>query len=90
MKILWDPDKADLNYRKHNVRFSDAELVLSDPMALTREDRSADDEQRLVTIGADVLGRVVVVVYTYWGEDIRLISARRATKNERKSYEEGI
>ncbi len=90
MKILWDPAKADLNYRQHNVRFSDAELVLSDPMALTREDRSADDEQRLVTIGADALGRVVVVVYTYRGEDIRLISARRATQNERKSYEEGI
>jgi len=90
MKILWDPEKADLNYRKHKVRFSDAESVLFDPMALSREDHSADDEQRFVALGTDALDRVLVVVYTYRGQDIRLISARPATKNERKSYEEGI
>jgi hypothetical protein len=90
MKILWDPEKADLNYRKHKVRLSDAESVLFDPMALAGEDHSADEEQRFVTIGTDALDRVLVVVYTYRGRDIRLISARRATKNERKSYEEGI
>ncbi len=90
MKILWDPEKADLNYRKHKVRFSDAESVLFDPMALTDEDHSADEEQRFVTIGTDALDRVLVVVYTCRGRDIRLISARRATRNERKSYEEGI
>lgn len=89
-KVLWDPEKADVSYRKHKVRFSDAESVLFDPMALTRGDRSADDEQRFVTIGIDALDRLLVVVYTYRGQDIRLISARRATKNERKSYEEGI
>jgi len=90
MRIVWDPEKAEQNYRKHKVRFSDAEPVLFDPMALSREDQSADDEQRFVAIGTDALGRVLVVVYTYRGRDIRLISARRATKNERKSYEEGI
>jgi hypothetical protein len=71
MKILWDPEKADLNYRKHKVRFSDAEPVLFDPMALTREDHSVDNEQRFVTIGTDALDRVLVVVYTYRGQDIR-------------------
>ena len=90
MKILWDPEKADFNYRKHKVRFSDAEPLLFDPMALSREDEAADDEQRFVTIGVDALNRMLVVVYAYRGQDIRLISARRATKNERRSYEEGI
>lgn len=90
MKILWDPEKAELNYQNHKVRFSDAEFVLFDPMALTREDETAQEEQRFVTIGADALNRVLVLVYTYRGQDIRLISARRATKRERKSYEEGI
>jgi len=90
MKILWDPEKADFNYRKHKVRFSDAEPVLFDAMALSREDEAVDDEQRFVTIGVDAQNRILVVVYAHRGQDIRLISARRATKNERKSYEEGI
>jgi len=90
MRILWDPEKAKLNFRKHKVRFSDAEFVLFDPMALTREDEGTYDEQRFVSIGRDATDRIVVVVYTYRGEDIRLISARRATPKERKSYEEGI
>lgn len=90
MKVLWDPEKANFNFRKHRVRFSDAEPVLFDPMALSREDQTADDEQRFATIGADALNRVLVVVYTYRGQDIRVISARRATKKEKKSYEEGI
>jgi len=59
-------------------------------MALTIEDETTESEQRFVSVGADALNRVVVVVYTYRGEDIRLISARRATRRERKAYEEGI
>jgi hypothetical protein len=90
MKITWDPAKAESNFRKHKIRFSDAEAVLFDPMALTIEDETAQSEERFVSVGADALNRVVVVVYTYRGEDIRLISARRATRRERKSYEEGI
>jgi uncharacterized DUF497 family protein len=90
MKITWDPAKAESNFRKHKIRFSDAEAVLFDPMALTIEDETTESEQRFVSVGADALNRVVVVVYTYRGEDIRLISARRATRRERKAYEEGI
>jgi len=90
MNITWDPAKAKSNFRKHKIRFSDAEAVLFDPMALTLEDASAESEDRFVSVGADALNRVVVVVYTYRGEDIRLISARRATRRERKAYEEGI
>jgi len=90
MQVLWDPEKAAANLAKHGVRFSDAELVLYDPLAVTIEDETAEGEQRLVTIGLDAVGRVLVLVYTFRGEDIRLISARPATPRERRTYEEGI
>lgn len=90
MKVTWYPVKAESNLRKHKIRFSDAEAVLFDPMALTIEDETAKSERRFVSVGADALNRVVVVVYTYRGDDIRLISARKATRRERKAYEEGI
>ena len=90
MKITWDPAKAESNFRKHKIRFADAEAVLFDPMALTIEDETTESEERFVSVGADALNRVMVVVYTYRGKDIRLISARRATRRERKAYEEGI
>jgi uncharacterized DUF497 family protein len=88
--IDWDPEKARSNLKKHGVCFSDAEMVLSDPNGLTVEDTGAKDEQRFVTVGTDSVGRILVVVYEYRGEDIRLISARPATKRERTKYEEGI
>jgi uncharacterized DUF497 family protein len=90
MRALWDPGKAAANLAKHGVHFSDAELVLYDPHAVTVEDEAAEGEQRLVTIGLDAVGRVVLVVYTFRGEDVRLISARPATRRERRTYEEGI
>jgi len=64
--------------------------VLFDPNALTMEDTTAAGEQRFVTVGTDSVGRVLVVVYAYREEDIRLISARPATRQERKNYEEGV
>ena len=79
MRISWDPKKAESNFRKHRVRFSDAESVLFDPLALTLEEQSVSGEQRFVTLGADAIGRIVVVVYSELQEGIRLISARRAT-----------
>jgi hypothetical protein len=75
---------------KHQIRFSDAEAVLFDPYAMTFEDPSAEKEQRHISIGLDSLGRVLVVVFTYRGDAIRLISARKATKKERRQYETGI
>lgn len=86
----WDPQKAETNLKKHRIRFSDAETVLFDPMALTIEDQDVEGERRFVSVGSDALGRVLVVVYTYREDAIRLISARRATPTERKYYEEGI
>ena len=90
MGAVWDPGKAAANLRKHGIHFADAELVLFDPAATTLEDLSAAGEQRHVSLGTDALGRVLVVVYTYRDEEVRLISARRATRKERRQYEEGI
>lgn len=90
MAVVWDPAKAAANLEKHGIRFADAEPVLFDPLAITLEDVTAETEQRHVSIGADALGRTVVVVYAYRGTDVRLISARRATRKERRQYEEGI
>ena len=82
MSTVWDPVKARANFRKHGVRFSDAEGVLLDPNAITVDDR-AEEEPRFISIGLDVVGRIVVVVYTYRGEDVRLISARLATRKRK-------
>lgn len=90
VNVVWDPEKAKSNLKKHGIHFSDAEMILSDPNALTREDIITERELRFVSVGTDAFGRVLVVVYTHRGENIRLISARTATKSERKSYEEGI
>jgi uncharacterized DUF497 family protein len=87
MRVVWDPRKAAANVRQHGIGFSDAATVLDDPMAVTIED-ARHGEQRFVTLGADLLSRVLIVVYAYSGEEeIRLISARRAAPKERKAYE---
>ncbi|MBZ0073036.1 MAG: BrnT family toxin [Gammaproteobacteria bacterium] len=90
MELTWDPAKAAANLAKHGVRFADAETVLYDPDALTVEDTDAEGEHRYASIGTDAMGRILVVVYSYRGNRIRLISARRASKKERRAYEEGI
>ena len=86
MRIAWEPAKAKVNFLKHGVRFSDAEGVLYDPMALTCEDERSLEERRFISIGMDYLTRVVVVVFAPRGDTARLISARRASKKERHQY----
>jgi uncharacterized DUF497 family protein len=76
--------------KKHGIRFSDAETLLFDPDALTREDIESEGEQRFVTVGMDAGSHILVAVYAYRSEDIRLISARSATNRERRQHEEGI
>jgi len=90
VKVTWDPEKAMRNLAKHKVSFSDAESVLFDPLALTVNEEIVNDERRYATIGMDGFMRILVVVYVYRGDDVRMISARRATNLERKNYEEGI
>jgi len=85
----WDEPKAAANLRKHGVDFADAALVLEDDLALTMRDPVGRGEARWVTMGQDPNRRVLVVVYTWRGERIRLISARKATGAERRRYETG-
>lgn len=83
----WDEGKAEANRRKHGVDFADAVPVFSDPLAITLEE-TVEPEDRCVTIGSDPQGRILVVVHAWRGEMIRLISARRATRRERRAYQE--
>jgi uncharacterized DUF497 family protein len=87
MSYQWDPNKAAINLEKHGIDFADAVGVLEDEWALTLREEDVEGEQRYVTMGTDFVGRVLVVVYTYRGDAIRLISARPAMRRERRVYE---
>lgn len=76
--------------KKHGVEFADAVGVLEDSRAITVEDPDAEGEPRFLTLGMDILGGVLVVVYAFRGDEIRIISARKATRREREEYAKGI
>ncbi len=88
MVYQWNRNKAAANLRKHGTDFADAVSIFSDDLAITIPDERFDEE-RFVTIGVDAFGRVLVVVYTMRDDEIRIISARKATRQERQQYEEG-
>jgi uncharacterized DUF497 family protein len=86
----WDEDKASQNIRKHGVSFEEAATVFGHPLSLTINDPlHSTEEERFVTIGLSFRHRVLVVVHMDRGDSIRIISARVATRRERKLYEEG-
>jgi uncharacterized DUF497 family protein len=82
----WDSAKAAENLRKHGVDFADAETALRDENARSMPDDDPDGE-RFIALGADAIGRVLVVVYEWRDDDVRVISARKATRSERRQYE---
>jgi len=82
----WDELKAKDNKSKHGISFADTFAVFEDPNAVTIED-SRQGEHRYVTIGMDAFGRVLVVVYTWRADNIRIISARKAVRYEVRQYE---
>ena len=84
--LEWDPEKAEANRKKHGVDFADAATALSDEHALTRPD-DEPDEERFLTLGMDALGRILLVVYSWRDDLVRLISARKASPSERRQYE---
>jgi len=86
MAFEWDTTKATSNFQKHGIRFSDAVMIFEDERAMTIED-DYSVEERYITIGTDVLGRVLAVVYLWRGDDIRIISARKATARETRAYQ---
>jgi uncharacterized DUF497 family protein len=87
MRFTWDPRKAASNARKHGVSFPEAATVFADVLSATRSDASYVD--RLVTVGMSERGRILFVVHAEWDDEIRIISARKATIHERRDYEEG-
>lgn len=87
MRFQFDPKKAATNLKKHRVSFTDAEGVFLDPLAIHQEDPDTEDEERFIAVGMGNTGRILVVVYTLRDDEIRLISARRATHKEVKDYE---
>ncbi len=87
MVYQWNRDKALANLRKHGIDFADAVSVFSDDLAMTISD-DRFDEERFITIGMDAFGRVLVVVYTMRDDEIRIISARKATRQEQQQYED--
>ena len=89
MKIEWDPNKARSNLRKHKVSFEEASTALYDAMSVTGADPDHSvGEFKYVTFGMSAMGRVLVISHTDTRDIIRIISARVASKGERKLYEE--
>jgi uncharacterized DUF497 family protein len=89
MRFEWDSKKAKLNLKKHGVSFEEAATALKDPLAATGADPDHSiTENRYITFGVSEKGRLLVVSHTEKGENIRIISARKAGKGERELYEE--
>ena len=87
----WDITKAKTNLRKHRVAFSEATTVLKDRLSITIHDPDHSvDEDRYITIGASITGRLLMVAHTDRGDRTRIISARELTRKERKAYETEI
>jgi uncharacterized DUF497 family protein len=90
VKFEWDSRKAALNFARHGVTFEEATTAFRDPLSATAHDPDHSiGENRFVTFGLSAQGRVLVMSHTERGETIRIISARLATRQERKIYEEG-
>ena len=84
----WDDEKAESNLKKHGVGFEEAATIFNDPQIATISDPDhSEDEERYVSIGKSFIMRLFAVIHTYRKERIRLISARKATRDEKKKYE---
>lgn len=94
MLFIWDPEKARANIKKYGISFDLAVTIFQDPLHLSVLDGKDRGEERWVTIGVAGDSQTLVVVHLYReianNEVVRIISARRATKKEKKQYEEGI
>ncbi len=90
----WDPAKANLNLRKHRLTFEQSTEIFKDPYAISIfDDEHSQEEDRWITMGRDYNGRILIVSHTFRRIDegsfrIRIISSRKATKDEKKQYEE--
>ncbi len=90
MQFEWNPDKANVNIKKHGVSFNEASTVFNDPLSVTFPDPDHSyGEERYVIIGLSSANRILVVPHTDQSDCVRIISAREATRNERRFYEDG-
>jgi hypothetical protein len=90
MRFCWDQKKAAANLKKHGVSFEEASTVFRDALSVTGSDPDhADGEQRFITFGHSKKNRLLVVAHTENDDTIRIVSARTATRQERRIYEEG-
>ena len=84
----WDGEKAQSNLKKHGVSFDEAATIFNDPRIATISDPDhSEDEEQYISIGMSVIMRLLSVIHTFRKERIRLISARKVTKAEKKIYE---
>jgi uncharacterized DUF497 family protein len=84
----WDDDKAISNLKKHSISFEEGATIFNDPLIATISDPDhSEDEERSISMGISMQGRLLVVIHTERNERIRLISCRKATTAERKAYE---
>ena len=91
LEFVWDPKKAEANHAHHGIEFGEALTVFRDPLARVFDDEEhSGDEPREIIIGHSVKQRLILVCFTARGRRVRMISARRATRLERKDYEENI
>ena len=91
MRFVWDPGKAERNLAKHEVSFDDAKTVFDDDLFLVFADPDhSGEEGRFIIVGQSKQGRLLVVAYTERSDAIRIISARQATRHERRVYAEEI
>ena len=91
LNFEWDEKKAKTNATKHGVGFEEAATVFADPLSLTIPDPAhSQTEERFIILGKSHTGKLLVVCHTERGDNLRIISARRANRRERKNYEEGI
>ena len=90
MDFTWDPKKAAVNLRKHGVAFEEATTVFRDALSVSGADPDHSvGEHRFITFGVSNIGRLIAVSHLDEVATIRIINARRATRQERKIYEEG-
>ena len=89
LRFVWDRDKAAANLRKHGVDFEEAATAFGDPLSITIPDPDHSiGEERWLLVGQSGAGRLLVVAHTERGDEIRLVTARLATRGERDNYEE--
>jgi uncharacterized DUF497 family protein len=88
MEFEWDPNKAAKNIKKHGISFTEAATVFGDPLSTTFPDPDHSiQENRFIIVGSSNTGKLIVIAHTYRNNRVRIISARGATRRERKFYE---